>query len=286
MESAKTISAIIPTYNRENTILRCIDSVLRQTYPVSEIIVVDDGSSDRTLQLVEEAYGNKIKIIKQLHKGAQAARNAGIMVAQGEYIAFLDSDDEWTEKKIALQMHVLEEKPNAVVCGNGYIMKDGYKTIFRMKGYSGEVYKCALVSSFALFPAIMTKKENLIKVGLLDEKVPSFQEWDTAIMLSRECEFVFLDKPLFIYHMHDGDTISKNHDRDILGQEYILNKYKQELLLQYGINGLKKRYKIIYERCRDFKNIRYFKYRLLYFLSSKGILYLGSYNKVKEGRRD
>ena len=73
MESAKTISAIIPTYNRENTILRCIDSVLRQTYPVSEIIVVDDGSSDRTLQLVEEAYGNKIKIIKQLHKGAQAS---------------------------------------------------------------------------------------------------------------------------------------------------------------------------------------------------------------------
>ena len=279
MESAKTISAIIPTYNRENTILRCIDSVLRQTYPVSEIIVVDDGSSDRTLQLVEEAYGNKIKIIKQLHKGAQAARNAGIMAAQGEYIAFLDSDDEWIEKKIALQIHVLEEKPNAVVCGNGYIMKDGYKTIFRMKGYSGEVYKCALVSSFALFQAIITKKENLIKVGLLDEKVPSFQEWDTAIMLSKECEFVFLDKPLFIYHMHDGDTISKNRFKDISGQEYIMNKYKKELLLHYGIKGLKKRYKTLYERCKNFSDVRYFKYLFLYLLSCKGNLYLGSGKK-------
>lgn len=104
MERLKTVSVVIPTYNREKTIKRCIKSVLKQTHPVNEIIVVDDGSSDQTLQILQTEYGKQVTIIKQSHKGAQAARNAGIIAARGEYIAFLDSDDEWAEEKIAVQM--------------------------------------------------------------------------------------------------------------------------------------------------------------------------------------
>lgn len=232
IKDKRTVSAVIPAYNREKTIRRCIDSVLQQTYEVSEIIVVDDGSTDRTLEILANEYKEKVKVIKQPHKGAQAARNAGIRAAEGEYIAFLDSDDEWTEKRIELQMQVLAEKPDAVVCGNGYVVQNGRKKIWRMLGHSGYVYKMILVSPFALFQAIITKKENLLKIGLLDENVPSYQEWDTAIMLSKVCEFVFLDRPLFIYYLHNGETISKDKKRDIDGWEYVCQKHRYEILEQ------------------------------------------------------
>ena len=274
MENIKMVSVVIPTYNREKTIRRCIDSVLRQTYPVSEIIVVDDGSKDATLDILECEYEEKVTVIRQSHKGAQAARNAGILVAQGEYIAFLDSDDEWTEQKTELQIQVLEEQPNVVVCGNGYVVQNGRKSIFRMRGYSGNVYKTTLTNSFALFQAIMTKKENLLKIGLLDEKVPSYQEWDTSIMLSKICEFVFLDKPLFFYYLHNGETISKDKKKDVDGQEYIYLKYRDEILSQFGVKGLEQRYKKLLDRCINYKDKRYFKYVLLYELSKKGILFL------------
>ncbi len=272
VEDKKTVSAIVPSYNREKTIRRCIDSVLRQTYEVSEIIVVDDGSTDRTVEILANEYKEKVKVIKQPHNGAQAARNAGIRAAKGEYIAFLDSDDEWTEKKIELQMQVLEEKPDAVVCGNGYVIQDGRKKIWRMLGHSGYVYKMMLVSPFALFQAIITKKENLLKIGLLDEKVPSYQEWDTGIMLSKVCEFVFLDQPLFIYYLHDGETISKDKKRDIDGWEYVCRKHKFEILEQYGLIGITRRYKVIRDRCKESRDKRYFKYWILYVLSKYGIV--------------
>lgn len=272
MKDKRTVSAVIPAYNREKTIRRCIDSVLRQTYEVSEIIVVDDGSTDGTLEILANEYKEKVKVIKQPHRGAQAARNAGIRAAEGEYIAFLDSDDEWTERRIELQMQVLAEKPDAVVCGNGYVVQGGRKKIWRMSGHSGYVYKMILVSSFVLFPTIITKKENLLKIGLLDENVPSYQEWDTAIMLSKICEFVFLDRPLFIYYLHDGETISKNKKKDIDGREYLCQKYRYEILEQYGLPGLTRRYEVIRDRCKTFRDKRYFKYLFLYALSKRGII--------------
>lgn len=272
IKDKRTVSAVIPTYNREKTIKRCIDSVLRQTYEVSEIIVVDDGSTDRTLEILATEYKEKVKVIRQSHKGAQSARNAGICAAEGEYIAFLDSDDEWNEKKIEIQMQVLAEKPNAVICGNAYVVQDGRKKVWRMSGRSGYVYKMLLVSPFVLFQTIITKKENLLKIGLLDENVPSYQEWDTAIMLSKVCEFVFVDRPLIIYYLHEGETISKDKKRDIDGWEYMCQKYRYEILEQYGLKGITRRYEVIKDRCKKFRDKRYFKYVFLYVLSKRGII--------------
>lgn len=273
-KKTREVSVVIPAYNREKTIRRCVNSVLSQTYPVREIIVVDDGSQDNTIRILEEEYKDSVIVIKQSHKGAQAARNAGIIAAKSEYIAFLDSDDEWLDKKMELQMKVLEEKPDAVVCGNGYVEQNGVKKIFKLQGHNGNVFKYALNDSFALFPTVVSKKENFVKMGLLDERVPAFQEWDTSIMLSRECEFLFVERPLFIYHMHDGETISKDKKRDINGQEYIYNKYKYEILFQYGINGILKRYEFIMKRCKKLKEKRYIKYLVLFSLGKKGIFFI------------
>jgi glycosyltransferase involved in cell wall biosynthesis len=95
------VSAIIPTYNRRKYIRRAIDSVLAQTVPVDEIIVIDDGSSDGTAQALEEWYGSSLRIIRQENAGVAGARRRGILEARGEWIAFLDSDDEWTSERNA-----------------------------------------------------------------------------------------------------------------------------------------------------------------------------------------
>ncbi len=137
MEINYKVTAVIPAYNREKTIKRCIDSVLAQTYPVFEIIVADDGSTDRTVDIIKQEYGSAVKIIRQNHKGAQAARNVGIMAARGEYVAFLDSDDEWLPEKIELQVQELCKNADAVVSGNGFIQmdwKEGVLIVYRGTG--------------------------------------------------------------------------------------------------------------------------------------------------------
>lgn len=103
------ISVVIPTYNRRTQVLRAIDSVLAQTVPVDEVIVVDDGSNDGTSGVLRSRYGSRVKVLSQENGGAPAARNHGIREAQGEWVAFLDSDDIWVSTKIERQFKALAE---------------------------------------------------------------------------------------------------------------------------------------------------------------------------------
>lgn len=286
------ISVVIPTYNREKTIKRCIDSIMNQTYPVYEIIIVDDGSTDKTIDIVEKEYQDqRIKIIRQDHKGAQAARNAGIRAAGGKYIAFLDSDDEWFPNKLELQTQELAKDEKAVVCG-GYLQADWrtYHSTDRrhvkkqsgkvirkmtvMNGKSGNVYQAVLKQSFCVFSALLTSKSNLMEIGLLDENVPSFQEWDTAIRLAKNHPMVYIRKPLFIYHLHAGETISKNMRKDIDGRAYILEKYKFEIINQLGASELTEKYRLILQKCIEYKDKRMFMYLIKYMLGKLHIFIL------------
>ena len=118
------ISVIIPTYNREHTILNSVKSVLNQTYQNFEIIVVDDGSSDNTIDLLKKLNSDKIKVIvNETNKGAPYSRNRGIDLATGEYIAFQDSDDIWFEKKLEVCLKAIKEHDadfvfHQVICDN------------------------------------------------------------------------------------------------------------------------------------------------------------------------
>lgn len=289
MVNSYAISAVVPVYNREKTIKRCIDSIINQTYPVFEIIVVDDGSKDKTLDIIEQEYGSTVTIIRQKHEGAQAARNAGIRAAQGQYIAFLDSDDEWLPEKIELQVQELYKNEDAVVCGDGYVQVDWendtssrmpllYKNIFGIKktnrtstrkvfkkrGKSGNVYKIALKESFGDFDSLLIPRKSLMDIGLLDEKVPSFQEWDLVISLAKNNYFLYIRKPLFIYHLHGGETISGNPQRGIDGKEYICEKYKFEIMSQLGCVELTKQYQEIMRQCITYKDKRVIKYFFKY----------------------
>lgn len=293
-EAYMKVSVVIPVYNRERTIKRCIDSVINQNYEAFEIIVVDDGSTDNTLRIIEEEYVRIVRVIKQNHKGAQAARNAGIRAAKGEYIAFLDSDDEWMPDKLKIQVEALKEDVNAVVCGNGFVQTDweggvpkvydigkqknrtraGKRRILRLQGKNGNVYKHILCSSFCMFQALLTSRKNLIEIGLLDEKVPSYQEWDTAIRLAKGHEFVFINKPLFVYHLHDGDTISKSMKKSIDGLEYIYEKHLLEIISQLGSSNMTQKYKDLMRKCIEYRDKRAVKYFVKYILGKMNVFIL------------
>ena len=281
-------------FRSEKTIKRCIDSIARQTYSVFEIIVVDDGSTDRTLDIVQGEYGNKVTIIRQKHGGAQAARNAGIRAAKGEYIAFLDSDDEWLPDKIELQIQELYKNGDVVVYGNGYIQTDwendvplvyreprsrrknakiGKRTLLKMDGKNGNIYKTALKGPIGDFDSILVSKKSLMDIGLLDEKLPSFQEWDLMIRLAQKKRFIFIRKPVFVYHLHDGETISKSLKKSIDGMEYICEKYKYEIMSQLGKKELVQRYKDLMGKCLSYKDRRVVLYFLKYKAGKMGIFF-------------
>lgn len=234
MQNNIEISVIIPTYNRAATITQCVESVISQSYPVNEIIIVDDHSTDNTIKLLNK-FRNDLSILStKQQSGAQTARNIGIKAAKSDWIAFLDSDDEWLPNKIEKQISVLKTVNNnlmTVVHGDCYIKNIGSDDTkhWKLHKIDGEnVYKQLLAKSGTFFPAILTSKQALEKINYLDENTPSYHEWDTAIRLAKHCRFIHIQEPLFIYNIHKN-TISKNSDTSVEGYQYIINKFKDEI---------------------------------------------------------
>ena len=245
------ISVIIPMYNRSKTIIECLDSVCAQTFKNIEIIVVDDFSTDNSVDLVSSYQDNRIKLIKlEKNSGAQVARNRGIIEAKREWIAFNDSDDLWEKDKLEIQTKELEKinfNKDTVIHSNCTCLDliNNKTWEWKVPKTYGLCYKLLLERPAPLFPTILTSKKALLEIGLLDENVPSYQEWDTSIRLAKKCKFIHIEKPLFTYIFHDGETISKNNKRDIEGYLYIINKFKKELqeynFYEKHINQLSKR---------------------------------------------
>ena len=230
------ISVIIPTYNRENLIIKTIESVLEQSFTNFEVIVIDDCSTDDTPNIIAALQDSRIRYIRlDKNSGAQVARNAGILSATGEWIAFLDSDDIWHKDKLKLQFKVLEENEfneKLVIHTNCIILDEIQNTQheWKMPVTEGNVYKLLLQRPSTLFPSILTSKKILLLINLLDENVPSYQEWDTSIQLAKQCLFIHINKPLFTYIQHQNNNISKNKDIEIAGYHYIVNKYKADII--------------------------------------------------------
>lgn len=247
MNMIASISVVIPAYNRAKTINYCLDSVLKQTLAPLEVLVVDDCSTDGTVDIVRAYQDSRVRcIVLEKNSGAQAARNRGIREARGEWIAFQDSDDEWLPEKLEKQIASLAEvnfNPMVVVHTDCTCLdyQTGKKTLWDLPHIHGtSVFSKLLASAGPMFQGLLTSKIALEKIGLLDESVPSYQEWDTAIRLARECRFIHIRESLFIYHLHGGETISKNKKRDIDGYQYIADKFRDEILLHCGSDTLNK----------------------------------------------
>jgi glycosyltransferase involved in cell wall biosynthesis len=225
-----SVSVVIPIYNRSKQIARAIESVQAQTESDFEIIVVDDGSTDRSAQVIKECARKDPRICLIEHgqrKGAQAARNTGIRAARGHWIAFLDSDDQWLPDSLKVRLQLAAEKKLHVVHSDCYILKPGSAELQRFghPRFQGNVYRHLLCRCGTLFPSFLVSKEALIRIGYLDETVVSYQEWDTAIRLAKYYDFAFVQEPTFIYDCSSADTISKDLLRTAHGYEQVFSKH-------------------------------------------------------------
>lgn len=206
------VSVVITTHNRVNLLARAIDSVLNQTYSSIQCIVVSDASTDDTVKYCS-SKPNIIfhQISKENSRGGNHARNIGIGLSSGEYIAFLDDDDEWFPDKVEKQMaHFIGSQVGFVYCGRirRYIKCDGtsYDVEQRpKKEVQGDVKKSILYNIATTTSCVLVKKELLCQTGLFDENLNFWQEYELSIRLAQITQFGFVDEPLCIYRVDQQD---------------------------------------------------------------------------------
>ncbi len=203
-----TVTVVIPVYNGERFIRRAVDSILRQTYPVTQIIVVDDGSKDATRQIVETEYRDQVTLLRQQNGGPAKARNAGLGIATGEFIAFLDADDWWEPEKIATQVNVLRQHPDAV----------GNYTGLRVMSDEGEhLIDLKPVDHTTLWPTLrwcnpgVPPSSVLLRSSALEELGGGFNErqlgsedWNLWFRLITKGHFCVCPEPLTDYRSSAG----------------------------------------------------------------------------------
>ena len=227
------VSVILPTYNRASLIGRAIKSILNQTFNDFELLIIDDGSVDDTEKVVKTFADTKVTYKKhEENKGAAAARNTGIHLARGEFIAFNDSDDEWMPEKLERQIKKFSEVNSnigVIYCGYIAVSQQTNREIFRSTPMEkGKIYPRILQGCITGTFTPLIKQACFEKVGLFDETLPSCQDWDMWIRISEYYEFDFISDILVKMYIH-GSQISTNLEAKIEGKERILEKYGFEL---------------------------------------------------------
>ncbi len=223
------VSIIIPTYNRANLIRRSINSILNQKYQNFEIIVVDDGSTDNTMEIVGNFNEDKIKYYKhKINKGAAAAMNTGIEYCRGDFIAFQGSDDLWLPEKLEKEMKIFKKSnKNVGVVYSGYFyIRNNKKKIVpssEIKKKDGYIQNELLNGNFVSGLSVI-RKICFQKVGLFDENLPNLEDWELYIRISKYFCFQFVDEPLSIVYC-SSDSESINYCKNLESSELILEKH-------------------------------------------------------------
>jgi glycosyltransferase involved in cell wall biosynthesis len=237
------VSAVITTYKRkESFLIRAIESVLNQSYSNIELLVVDDNGIDSSyhdiVKNVVQSYSDKMNVKHIAHEtnmGAQRARNEGIKQAKGDFIAFLDDDDEWLETKIEKQLRVFKESPNEdvglVYCwynvlteeaNNSFSIEKRSLPIFSQEEVLKELFRNNYIASTS-FPLI--KKNCFNKVGLFDENLEASQDYDMWVRIAKEYNVACVDEPLVNYYKHQGERITSNPEKKARAEKEFLKKH-------------------------------------------------------------
>lgn len=224
--SRPLVSVIMPAYNTVRYINEAIDSVLSQDYPNKELIIIDDGSTDGTVEMIRN-YGREVTLLQQKNQGSAVARNAGLDIAQGEYIAFLDSDDVWLPGKLSAQVEYMEQQPDiGMIYGRWHVWKpDAYGQFTHpdsttltagnedqpyaiIEEGSGWLYNRLLFTSLLHTITVMARRELVARVGRFDPGLKRGQDYDYWLRASRVTEIHQLDRTFALYRLH-GDGCAK-----------------------------------------------------------------------------
>jgi len=251
-------SIIIPTYNRAHMIVECLDSVLNQTYRDFEVIVVDDGSTDNTEDVLKP-YLDRITYIKQENQGNAAARNTGIHMAKGGIIAFNDSDDLWLPDKLEKQARYMDEHPDVdMVCGNGVFFGDsgleGKKVIPDKRAIplerDGVSLQAIFMKSSIRTPSIVARMHVIEATGGFDPNFKVCVDLDFAFRVLMKFKVAFINQPLFRLRRHTGHIGGDSERRtlfNIKAIEKLLSKHPEANDL-IGKGNIKKRLAYRYYR--------------------------------------
>jgi len=204
------VSVIIPTYNRWPMVGEAIESVLAQSYRAWELIVVDDGSTDRTCEHLA-LYGSNIRYISRQRSGVAAARNHGVGSATGQYVAFLDSDDLWMPKKLEIQTAFMEQHPEVQICQTEEIwIRRGVRVNPKAKHAkpSGDIFRSSLALCLVSPSAVMMTKRLFIESGGFDESFPVCEDYDLWLRISVDCSVPLIPKPLVVKRGGHSDQLS------------------------------------------------------------------------------
>jgi glycosyltransferase involved in cell wall biosynthesis len=236
------VSVVLPTYNRPEELQRAVASVAEQTYPAIELVVVDDHSRIPATEALKgvEAGRLTLRIVRHdVNKGANAARNTGIEAASGDFVAFLDDDDEWHSDKLARQVAtfaVANPDLGVVYTGMRFIRPSG--TMDVIPRLSGDITRALLVGkSLSQFSAVMVRAATIEAAGLPDERFPSWQDREWYLRLSQHCAFEPVPEPLCIRRLDSDDRISDNYQRKRDVSYPLLVETHRPLAARYGLEN-------------------------------------------------
>lgn len=222
------VSVVIPAYNRVDLTIQTIDSVLAQTYPALEVIVVDDGSTDNTRERLR-VYGDRIRYIHKENGGACSARNTGFRAARGKYIGFLDCDDLYEPQKVAVCVEKLEERPEYGFVHTDAVVIDEEDRLVRHKPRSpknleGWICKRLVRKNFIYNPTVMIRRECLEAVGGFDEDLFPPADWDMWLRLAERFPAGYIHRPLSKYRA-GSNWCFKNVERTRREERLVLDRF-------------------------------------------------------------
>lgn len=253
-KSSRLVSVIIPTYNRATVLEHAIESVLDQTYQNLELLIVDDGSTDHTRQVVEK-YQDQITYLFQANHGPAAARNSGIQNSQGDLICFLDSDDRWMKNKLAVQIELMLSNPEVKLCYTDEVwirrgIRINQKKVHRK--YSGWIYQQCLPLCIISPSSVMIRRDVFDRVGLFDETMIVCEDYDLWLRISRVYPITFIPKPLIIKYGGHHDQLSQR----FLGMDEFRVTALEKILVENGLPAADRQatIKMLHQKCTILAN--------------------------------
>jgi glycosyltransferase involved in cell wall biosynthesis len=212
---APRVSVVMPAYNSARTIGQAIDSVLGQSMGELELIVVDDGSSDATGEVVASVADKRVRLVRQENGGTSAARNTGIAHATGEWVAFLDADDLWLPAKLERQLELMAATPGCLASqGGAYLVDDDLNRLALRRCFPVE----NTLLTFLRFENLpnagsswIVRRDLLDRIGGFDTTLPRIEDWDFSLRLARSASPLCIDEPLALYRYHANN---RSHDID------------------------------------------------------------------------
>ena len=212
-----SIGVVIPTFDAADFLPEALESVLKQSRALDEIVVVDDGSTDDTEDVVRNFSQHGVRYVKQSNQGSAAARNTGVRLLSTDYIAFLDTDDQWLPDKTAIQANILKHQPKVGIVSGDQIFWDPERSFRKVRKFSNQRSLVSFRDRLALMNVIgnpsmvMIRRSHFDRVGLFNVNLRFGDDWDMWLRLAAISDIAFASEPVAIYRWH-GQNQSRSHE--------------------------------------------------------------------------